>query len=417
MKDYFPASFSFARMNNPRHIRIEDYDYHLPDHAIAAHPRPNRDDSRLMTCIQGNIVPDHFRNIAAYLKPGDHLILNETKVIPARLHFKKETGASIEIFCLQPFQLDHQQAMERRDHVEWEVMIGGAKKWKEGILKVNVALGSINIELCAERTSSHPTALTVNFSWSNPSISFSEILSAAGELPLPPYFDRKAEAEDYERYQTVFAKFEGSVAAPTAGLHFTPAILNQLEQQSVAIKKLTLHVGSGTFKPVSASLLSEHEMHGEVFEVTLAFIESLISPSGRTIPVGTTCMRTIESLYWLGVKYLHTPELFQNTVTLQQWEAYDLPQDVSRERALNGLLDYCKKFNLDRLGGSTSLIIAPGYRLRVASGIITNFHLPKSTLILLVAAIIGERWREVYAKALEEEFFFLSYGDSSILIP
>jgi S-adenosylmethionine:tRNA ribosyltransferase-isomerase len=370
-----------------------------------------------MTCIQGSIIPDHFKNIAAYLNPGDHLILNETKVIPARLHFKKETGASIEIFCLQPFQLDHQQAMERTDHVEWEVLIGGAKKWKEGMLKLNIALGSTNLELCAERTSSHPSALTVNFSWNNPSISFSEILSAAGELPLPPYFDRKAEPEDYERYQTVFAKFEGSVAAPTAGLHFTPAILEQVGQQGVNIQKLILHVGSGTFKPVSASLLSEHEMHGEVFEVTPAFIEALVAPSGRTIPVGTTCMRTIESLYWLGVKYLHSPDIFQNTVTLNQWEAYDLPQNVTREDALYSLLDYCKKFKLTHLGGSTSLIIAPGYRLRVASGIITNFHLPKSTLILLVAAIIGEQWREVYTKALEENFYFLSYGDSSILIP
>jgi S-adenosylmethionine:tRNA ribosyltransferase-isomerase len=404
-------------MNNPRHIRIEDYDYHLPEQAIAAHPRPNRDDSRLMACVKGQISPDFFKNISNYLKSEDLLVLNETKVIPARLHFKKETGASIEIFCLQPFHLDHQQAMERRDQVEWEVMIGGAKKWKEGTLKLNVSVGSINLELNAERTASHPTALTVKFSWSNPSISFSEILSAAGELPLPPYFDRKAEAEDYERYQTVFAKFEGSVAAPTAGLHFTPAILNQLEQQGIAIKKLILHVGSGTFKPVSASLLSEHEMHGEVFEVTPEFIKALIAPSARVIPVGTTCMRTIESLYWLGVKYLYSPELFQNTISLQQWEAYDLPQDVPRDKALSALLDYCKKFNLARLGGSTSLIIAPGYRLRVASGIITNFHLPKSTLILLVAAIIGEQWREVYAKALEEDFHFLSYGDSSILIP
>ncbi|MFN6379397.1 MAG: S-adenosylmethionine:tRNA ribosyltransferase-isomerase [Flavobacteriales bacterium] len=404
-------------MNNPRLLRIEDFDYNLPDHAIAAHPRPNRDDSRLMACIKGEITPDYFKNIKSYLDESDLLVLNETKVIPARLYFRKDTGALIEIFCLQPFQMDHQQAMERRDAVEWEVMIGGAKKWKEGVLKLDVKLGDHLLELFAERTLSSDSVFTVRFFWNNPNISFSEILSAAGELPLPPYFDRKAEAADYERYQTVFAKFEGSVAAPTAGLHFTPSILSQIEQQGVNIQKLVLHVGSGTFKPVSASLLEEHEMHGEVFEVTPSFIEALIKPKGRTIPVGTTCMRTIESLYWLGVKYLHYPEQIQNTLVLNQWEAYDLPQNVSRVDALTALLEYCEKYGLKKLGGSTSLIIAPGYQLRVASGIITNFHLPKSTLILLVAAIIGEQWREVYAKALEENFYFLSYGDSSILIP
>ncbi len=404
-------------MNNPRQLRIEDFDYQLPDSAIAAHPRPNRDDSRLMACVHGKITPDFFKNIASYVKPNDLLILNETKVIPARLYFRKETGALIEVFCLQPFQLDHQQAMERRDQVEWEVMIGGAKKWKEGILKLEVSIGDRKLDLFAERTQSNDSAFTVRFSWNDSKVCFSEILSAAGELPLPPYFDRKAEAADYERYQTVFAKFEGSVAAPTAGLHFTPAILDQLREQGVDIQKLVLHVGSGTFKPVSASLLEEHEMHGEVFEVTPDFISALVRPKGRTIPVGTTCMRTIESLYWLGVKYLHFPNQIQNTLVLNQWEAYDLPQDVSREDALQALLDYCKKYNLKKLGGSTSLIIAPGYKLRVASGIITNFHLPKSTLILLIAAIIGEQWREVYAKALEENFYFLSYGDSSILIP
>lgn len=404
-------------MNNPRLLRIEDFDYNLPDAAIAAHPRPNRDDSRLMACIKGQITPDYFKNINSYLNDKDLLILNETKVIPARLYFRKETGALIEIFCLQPFQMDHQQAMERRDTVEWEVMIGGAKKWKEGVLKLEVKVGEQLLELFAERTPSSDSVFTVRFFWNNPTISFSEILSSAGELPLPPYFDRKAEAADYERYQTVFAKFEGSVAAPTAGLHFTPAILSQLQQQGVNIQKLVLHVGSGTFKPVSASLLEEHEMHGEVFEVTPSFIEALIKPEGRTIPVGTTCMRTIESLYWLGVKYLHHAEQIQNTLVLNQWEAYELPQNISREHALTALLQYCEKYGLKKLGGSTSLIIAPGYQLRVASGIITNFHLPKSTLILLVAAIIGEQWRAVYAKALEEDFYFLSYGDSSILIP
>lgn len=404
-------------MTNPRQLSIEDYDYALPDSAIAVYPPENRDASRLMTCIRGRIQPDHFRNIGHYLRKGDLLILNETKVIPARLHFRKETGARIEIFCLRPYETDYQQAMQNVHSVTWEVMIGGAKKWKSGTLRMNVRIDGGELNVIAERIFKEDDKMIVCFRWDNTSVSFSRILEAAGELPLPPYFDRKAEAADYERYQTVFARWEGSVAAPTAGLHFTDDVLQELNGQGVDQAKVVLHVGSGTFKPVSSGLIGNHEMHGEIFDVSTDFVDRLMSAAGRIIPVGTTSMRTVESLYWLGVKCITQPETLAGGFVLEQWEPYELPQHYSSHEALRALLHYCSGNKLDRIAGSTSVIIAPGYTLRLASGIITNFHLPKSTLILLVAAIVGEQWRDVYAKALESDFRFLSYGDSSILIP
>ncbi len=401
----------------PRNIRIEDFDYTLPEESIARYPREKRSDSRLMTYQAGKINPDMFYNIGQYLQEGDTLVLNDTKVIPARLHFQKHTGAQIEIFCLQPYRMDHQQAMDQRETCEWETMIGGAKRWKEGILEKSIAVQGMTFQLKAEKIGETETAFVVRFSWNNPVVSFSEILHQIGELPLPPYFDRDAEAQDYDRYQTVFATFEGSVAAPTAGLHFTPEILDDLKSKGVSQQRITLHVGSGTFKPVSSSTMEGHAMHGEIFDVSPSFIASLLNTQGRIIPVGTTSMRTIESLYWFGVKILNGHFESNKNIQLDQWDAYDLPQETSKESALQAVIDYCMRFNLERFSGSTSLLIAPGYKMRVSQGIITNFHLPKSTLILLVAALIGDDWRAVYQRALEENFLFLSYGDSSLLLP
>lgn len=402
-------------MINPKSLSIDAYDYHLPDDLIAAYPTERREASRLMTFVKGQMQTDVFTHVGNYLQENDLLILNETKVIPARLFFKKPTGGVIEIFCLQPHGLDHQQAMQATNYVQWEVLIGGAKKWKEGNVKLQVTIGQVELTVEAERIAAGENAV-VAFSWQNPTVCFSEILASAGELPLPPYFDRKAEAQDYERYQTVFARFEGSVAAPTAGLHFTPEILNALAQQGVDQQRLVLHVGSGTFKPVTAEHVGDHAMHGEVFEVGIDLIKRLRDCEGRVIPVGTTSMRTIESLYWLGVKLL-AGSAFDRAIELDQWEPYALPQHHSKKEALNALIAFLEQEGKDKVAGSTSVMIAPGYSLRVANGIITNFHLPKSTLILLIAAIIGEDWRKVYAKAIEEKFRFLSYGDSSLLIP
>lgn len=400
---------------NPKALSIESFDYTLPDELIAAFPTERRDGSRLMTYIKGEIVPDVFVNIGKYIQQNDLLVLNETKVIPARLYFKKATGGIIEIFCLQPHTLDHQQAMQATSEVAWEVMIGGAKKWKDGKVELHLTLQEQELTVSAERLFDGNNEVVV-FKWDNARFCFSEILSAAGELPLPPYFDRKAEAQDYERYQTVFARFEGSVAAPTAGLHFTPEILKKLADEGVQLARLILHVGSGTFKPVTADRVGDHAMHGEVFEVALELIEKLRDCKGKIIPVGTTSMRTIESLYWLGVKLL-SGQSFGRSIELGQWEPYELPQDYSKEAAMQALLDFAQREGIDKIAGSTSVIIAPGYQLRVSNGIITNFHLPKSTLILLIAAVIGEDWRKVYEVAVKEKFRFLSYGDSSLLIP
>ncbi|MFM1999972.1 MAG: hypothetical protein RL204_1919 [Bacteroidota bacterium] len=404
-------------MNHPSTISIEDYNYDLPDEYIAKFPRKNREDARLLIYQNGVISDGIFSNIGSVLHQNDLLLLNETKVIPARIHFKKSTGGEIEIFLLQPSNMDHAKAMDQRSEVVWEALVGGAKKWKDGPLVRSILIGNNPFELFAEKLGSDGGTFQIKFSWNNSSISFSELLSEIGELPLPPYFERKADAEDYDRYQTVFARLEGSVAAPTAGLHFTPEVLDILSKKGVQSERITLHVGSGTFKPVSAPTMEGHEMHGEVFSVSTELIAKLISAQGRIIPVGTTSMRTIESLYWIGVKLLVGASNDEKTVSVGQWEPYELPQHYSKQESLEAILSYCEKMGLYQLSGVTSVLIAPGYEFRIAQGLITNFHLPKSTLILLVSAMVGDKWRDIYAHAKNTGFKFLSYGDSSILLP
>ena len=404
-------------MKHPSTISIEDYNYDLPDQFIAKFPRKNREEARLLVYNNGQISDSVFSNIDSVLQKDDLLLLNETKVIPARVHFRKSTGGEVEIFLLQPTEMDHAEAMNQCKEVVWESLVGGAKKWKEGPLTRSIQLGEKTFELAANKISSNAGTFQIRFSWNDESVSFSELLAEVGELPLPPYFERKAEAEDYDRYQTVFAKLEGSVAAPTAGLHFTPGVLNRVEEKGIKIERITLHVGSGTFKPVSADTMEGHEMHGEVFSVGTNLIEKLISAKGRIIPVGTTSMRTIESLYWIGVKLLVGVSMGDKGISVSQWDPYDLPQEFSKEESLKAILAYCESRGLTQLSGVTSVLIAPGYTFRIAQGLITNFHLPKSTLILLVSALVGEKWRDIYSYAKDSGFKFLSYGDSSILIP
>jgi S-adenosylmethionine:tRNA ribosyltransferase-isomerase len=401
-------------MIDPKKIEIENYSYFLPEELIAKFPRTKREEARLMAYVNGEIIPSHFTELSQYLKPNDTLVLNETKVIPARLHFQKETGAEIEVFCLSPHKMEHQQAMDQRSNVRWDALIGGAKKWKEGKLFKNVLISGQEIILSVEKIATDPS-FVVEFEW-NGGVSFSEIMQHIGELPLPPYFERKATEEDLDRYQTVFAKNEGSVAAPTAGLHFTSEVLADLELKGVKNEKLTLHVGSGTFKPVSTKTIEGHDMHAEYFDVPLDVILRLKDTSGRIIPVGTTSMRTLESIYWLGVKLIETNHSLSE-LHLKQWDAYELPQDITIKASFEAIINWCEMTERKRVVGSTALLMAPGYKVRVTAGLVTNFHLPQSTLILLVAALIGEKWKEVYQKAVDEKFHFLSYGDSSILIP
>ncbi|MFY7971309.1 MAG: S-adenosylmethionine:tRNA ribosyltransferase-isomerase [Flavobacteriales bacterium] len=403
-------------MNDPRHISIEDFDYVLPADRIALEPSAERGTSRLLKWQKGRLEHGQFAQIVDWLPSNTALILNETKVIPARLYFQKETGAVIEIFCLDPIGQDHQMAMSATKESTWRCMIGGAKKWKDGFLSKKVELEGNELLLHVERLENEEGDFQVRFFWDNPRFSFSEILAAVGEMPLPPYIEREVEESDEERYQTVFAKREGSVAAPTAGLHFTDAILDQLNQNGVDLLRLTLHVSSGTFKPVSAEKMEGHDMHTETFVVPLQVIEAILADTKRNfIPVGTTSLRTIESLYWIGVKLLENGN--EGLLELHQWDCYDLPQTVSLEASFGALKRYAEERQIQTLQGATALLIAPGYTFRVAKGLITNFHMPKSTLILLVSAIVGDDWRRIYQYALDNGFQFLSYGDSSLLLP
>lgn len=400
-------------MTHPRDLSIEDFNYHLPEERIAKHPAPVRDQSNLLAYKSGGIAKHVFHELPELLEPNTMLVLNNTRVIPARLIFKKTTGGEIEIFCLDPVGQDHQAAMASKGQTTWKCLVGGAKKWKEGRIACTIAIDEFMVELEAEKVNQDGGEFVIQFFWNDLQFSFSELLQAGGELPLPPYFDREPEEEDLERYQTIFARFDGSVAAPTAALHFTDRVFAQLEQKGVQVEYITLHVGAGTFKPVSSEVMAKHDMHAEVFTVETSLIEKIVKHNGPLISVGTTTTRTLESLYWMGVKLLEG----EKADGLVQWECYDLPQHYSLQDSFGALLSHARNMGLLAISGSTSLLIAPGYKYKVCKGIITNFHLPKSTLILLVAALVGEDWRKIYEFAMNNNFNFLSYGDSSLLLP
>ena len=402
----------------PGKLRIEDFDYVLPDSRIAKYPLSERDRSRLLVYSKGRLSDMLFKDVEAQLGNDDVLVINDTRVIPARIIFSKATGGLIEIFCLEPVDKSHQDAMSMQGASTWKCLVGGAKKWKgEEVIRSEKRQEDMHIILYAKKKEQINENFLIEFSWTPTDLTFSQVLEAVGEIPLPPYFNRNAEDSDLERYQTVFSQYEGSVAAPTAGLHFTPALLARLQSAGIQQKRLTLHVGAGTFRPVSSGVLSGHNMHAEIFSVETDLLKFLISNTQRVIPVGTTSMRTLESLYWLGAKLLDGKFEDGEPLHLDQWEPYQLDAHYSTQESLHELLEYCERKSEVRLTASTSIMIAPGYSFRICKGLITNFHLPKSTLLVLVAALIGDDWKRVYDYAMDHGFRFLSYGDSSLLLP
>lgn len=398
--------------NDPRNISIADYTYHLPPEKIALYPLAERDASRLLIYREGTMGEDIYRNIARHLPQESLLVFNNTKVVEARLLFQKPTGGQIEIFCLEP-PVEYggmASALAQTGGVRWKCLIGGASKWKRGVV-LKKQMGEVVLE--ARYLERSGDSFLLDFSWTPGDLSFAELLHLAGHIPLPPYIHRRAETSDSERYQTVYAKNDGSVAAPTAGLHFTEAIFRSLDARAIRRDFVTLHVGAGTFLPVKAATLGEHPMHIEFIEVTRDFILSLreaVSSGRPVIAVGTTSARTLESLYWLGVG--------GDELIVRQWDPYQgKDRGVGAEEALSMLLARMERTGVKRLVTTTQLLIMPGYRWRIAAGLITNFHQPESTLLLLVASLIGEDWRQVYRYALENGFRFLSYGDGCLLLP
>jgi S-adenosylmethionine:tRNA ribosyltransferase-isomerase len=398
-------------------IDMNDYDYDLPADRIAQYPVKERDKSLLLVYRDSKIVKDVFSSIPSYLPTGSLLVFNNTRVIRARLLFQKTTGAVIEILCLEPLNPeDYFTSFDSKERVEWKCIIGNLKKWKSGRLTTNFNFNNKQHTLYAERIMSEGEAWRIKFSWNNDNISFREVLGLTGHIPLPPYINREDDNQDALRYQTVYSRIDGSVAAPTAGLHFTEKVLYNIENAGLKKVELTLHVGAGTFQPVKADNLYEHEMHCEHFSVKTEVIESLIEYEGKVIPVGTTSVRTLESLYWLGAKYINSPISSIGSLSLGQWEAYKLETTLSVKESLEVLLRIMKMQHSSSLEASTSIMIVPGYEFRITSGMVTNFHQPRSTLLLLVSAWTGIKWRDIYKFALDNGFRFLSYGDSSLLL-
>ena len=394
-------------------INIEEYNYDLPDDRIAQKPLPERASSKLLFYNKGNIAEKVFKEINECLPNNSFLIFNNTKVINARIFFKKATGAKIEIFCLEPIGIGIEKAFESRDESEWNCLVGNASKWRDEILVKDFTIDNRAVKLYAEKTGKDTDGFSIKFKWEG-GYSFSEVMSNAGTTPLPPYIKRKTEISDGERYQTVFAETEGSVAAPTAGLHFTEDVLNGLKGKNICYDFITLNVGAGTFKPMKTHDVYEHRMHKEVFTVRKSFLETLLNNMHKKkIAIGTTSVRTLESLYWLGVF------AEKDKLDIEQWEVYDfMNKDLPEpEQAIINLISSLEKRGTDALEGRTNLMIVPGYKFKLVDILVTNFHLPSSTLLLLVSAFTGPDWKKIYEYALKNDFRFLSYGDSSIIIP
>ncbi len=405
----------------PKHIRISEFNYPLPDERIAKFPLPVRDQSKLLLYRHGEITEDIFTSLPDYLPANSLMIFNNTKVIQARLHFHKETGALIEVFCLEPIQPnDYALNFQQTEHAAWLCMIGNLKKWKEGALKREITVKGKPLTLTAERGACHGTSHWVDFRWNNPEITFADILEVFGELPIPPYLNRETQESDKETYQTVYSKIKGSVAAPTAGLHFTPRVLDALREKGVALEELTLHVGAGTFKPVKSEEIEGHEMHTEYISVNRSTLEKLVAHEAKAIAVGTTSVRTLESLYHIGVTLLHNPNATEEDLHVKQWQPYETALETAATPAVDALqaiIAYLDRHHMETLHSSTQIIIAPGYEYRIVKAMVTNFHQPQSTLLLLVSAFLHGDWRKIYDYALAHDFRFLSYGDSSLLIP
>ena len=403
---------------SPKHIRISEYNYPLPDERIAKFPLPARDQSKLLIYRHGVVSEDIFTSLPDQLPTGSLMIFNNTKVIQARLHFRKETGALIEVFCLEPIAPnDYALNFQQTEHAAWLCMIGNLKKWKDDPLHKEMTVKGKEITLTAKRGECHGTSHWVDFSWNNPDITFADILEVFGELPIPPYLNRETEESDKETYQTVYSKIKGSVAAPTAGLHFTPRVLDALTEKGVELDELTLHVGAGTFRPVKSEEIEGHEMHTEYISVNRSTIKRLIDHDACAIAVGTTSVRTLESLYHIGVTLANNPNATEEELHVRQWQPYETNNDVQPVVALQKILGYLDRNGLETLHTSTQIIIAPGYEYKIVKAMVTNFHQPQSTLLLLVSAFVKGNWRSIYDYALSHNFRFLSYGDSSLLIP
>lgn len=441
-------------------IYIHQYDYELPDNKIAKYPLENRDGSKLLIYKEGKINEKKFTEITEELEKGSLLVYNNTKVIQARMIFHKSTGARIEIFCLEPVTpSDYALSFASQTECVWKCMVGNLKKWKSGSLERQIQIGENTTLLSASISSSGQNAFNIHFTWDNPTFCFADILDHAGELPIPPYLNRETEENDKKSYQTVYSKISGSVAAPTAGLHFTPQVLTSLNNIGVSTEELTLHVGAGTFKPVKANDISEHQMHTEIISVRKETIQNILAHQGPIIAVGTTTVRTLESLYYIGLRLLreqqasssktqasgselqatsnrqqasglklqatsfdleNSSEGIARNYTVGQWEPYEnkeASQEVNRVESFKAILNELESTGQKSIHAQTQIMIRPGYKFRVIDGLITNFHQPRSTLLLLVSALIGEDWKKVYEYALSHEFRFLSYGDSSLLFP
>ena len=412
---------------NTQKIQISDYNYELPDERIAKFPKEQRDHSKLLLYQQGEVGEDMFYNLPKYLPKGALMVMNNTRVIQARLHFRKtnekgeNTGALIEIFLLEPAEpSDYELMFQTTKKCSWLCLVGNLKKWKEGPLTRELKIKDEELRIKATRRGEHGTSQWIDFEWDNASISFAEILDAMGELPIPPYLNRETQESDLSTYQTVYSKIKGSVAAPTAGLHFTDNVLNELDSHGIEREELTLHVGAGTFRPVKSATIGEHEMHTEYIAVRRHTIERLIAHEGCAIAVGTTSVRTLESLYYMGLKVIQNPDIKEEELHVSQWEPYNdgcKMDDVKSVDALQALLDWMVRHELTVLHSSTQIIIAPGYDYHIVKMLITNFHQPQSTLLLLVSAFVKGDWHKIYDYALSHDFRFLSYGDSSLLIP
>ena len=403
-----------------KHIQIKDFNYNLPDERIAKFPLAKRDNSKLLLYRHGEVKEDVFHNIAQYLPKGALMVFNNTKVIQARLHFRKETGALIEVFLLEPYMpADYEQMFQTTGHCSWLCMIGNLKKWKEGTLKRTFDVKGKEVTLVAERKEDVHKSYRVDFSWDASDVSWAELLDAVGELPIPPYLNRETQESDKTTYQTVYSKIKGSVAAPTAGLHFTPEVLADIDRHGIDREELTLHVGAGTFKPVKSEEIQDHEMHTEYICVHRQTLEKLIRHEAKAIAVGTTSVRTLESLYYIGVKLEKTLDLSEEELHVRQWEPYEnaVAKPITPLKAIENILAYLDKHGLSALHASTQIIIAPGYEYNIVKMLVTNFHQPQSTLLLLVSAFVHGDWRKIYDYALAHDFRFLSYGDSSLLIP
>lgn len=403
-------------MTDTKSIQISDYDYNLPDERIAKFPVGKRDDSKLLLYADGNIGEDVFHNLTDHLNADDLMVFNNTKVIQARLYFRKPTGALIEVFLLEPLlPSDYEQAFQTRSQCTWQCIVGNLKKWKTGQLTRELTVGDSPLHLTADRGDQNATSINVEFTWDRPDVSFAEIIDAIGELPIPPYLNRATQESDKTTYQTVYSRIKGSVAAPTAGLHFTQQLLAVIDSKGISRTEITLHVGAGTFKPVKSQTISGHDMHTEHFCVTRQTIAQLLEHHCQAVAVGTTSVRTLESLYYIGLHLLQSSKVSDSTFHVGQWEPYSTTDNIPVQQSLEALYDYLKENDLTQFNATTQIIIAPGYKFKIVDRLITNFHQPQSTLLLLVSALIGDDWRQVYQYALDNGFRFLSYGDSSLL--